>query len=96
MITNELIEELQCAFSNEKHFLIEPIPLTKCGHAVCKKCLPTGLITCKKCNTFINEDLSDISVSKAIEQTIKAFKENIFQSLEIKTKSKLDELKCNQ
>jgi hypothetical protein len=37
MISTELLEDLICASSGDKHFLIDPITLSKCGHSICKQ-----------------------------------------------------------
>ena len=40
MLSEETLEELKCATSDEEHFVIEPIPLANCGHTICKTCIP--------------------------------------------------------
>ena len=71
MISTELLEDLKCALSEEKHFLINPITLSKCGHSVCKNCLPKDgddSIRCKTCGvTTTSVDLYKIEVSKKIK-----------------------------
>jgi hypothetical protein len=39
-MNKEILSELQCGSSDEKYFLKDPITLTKCGHSICKKCIP--------------------------------------------------------
>ncbi len=78
-------------------FLINPIPLFKCGHSVCKNCLPNYTkvqsIKCKK-SAVIKEDVfSEISVSKGFKQALKLYLGNIFEWIETQTSSKLNELK---
>jgi hypothetical protein len=41
MLTEEALENIECALSEEMHFLIGPITLNTCGHAICAKCLPS-------------------------------------------------------
>ena len=96
MISTETLDEFKCALSEEKHFLINPITLSKCGHSVCKNCLPNGVdaYKCKICGEITTDvDLSKIDVSKEIKQTMKSFLGNIFESIESQTVSKLNELK---
>ena len=59
MISDGTYEEFECALSIDRHFVKDPIILTSCGHATCKKCLPktvTNLI-CGLCCSKINKDL---------------------------------------
>ena len=52
IISIEMLEELKCSLSEDKHFLINPVPLSECGHSVCKICLPKDggdSIKCKTC-----------------------------------------------
>ena len=90
------LEELQCAYSDFKHFLIDPITLSNCGHSVCKNCLPndkTCSIKCKICNIVTEQDFSKIQTSKALKQALKLCLSNIFEVIENETTLKLDELK---
>ena len=95
MISEEALIELQCAFSNVKHFVIEPITLSKCGHAVCKNCLPneTTLVKCKICNEISEQDFSKAQTSKALKQALKICLGSIFNIIENETSEKLDKLK---
>ncbi len=34
MNSAEILEEFRCALSDDNHFLINPITLSKCGHSV--------------------------------------------------------------
>ncbi len=40
MNSAQILDEFRCALSDDNHFLINPIQLSKCGHSVCKDCLP--------------------------------------------------------
>jgi hypothetical protein len=40
MLSEDILEQLSCASANETHFIIDPIPFTRCGHSICKKCIP--------------------------------------------------------
>ena len=95
MISTELLEDLICASSGDKHFLIDPITLSKCGHSVCKNCLPNDTkvhsIECKKCGMKTEEIFSEIQVPKFFKQALKVCLGNIFEFIESETKSKLSE-----
>ena len=97
MITEETLQDFVCSFSDsETHYLIDPILLTNCGHSICKNCLPNETINsikCKKCGTKTEQDFSKIQVSKALQEALKFFLENIFEIIERKTISKLNEFK---
>jgi hypothetical protein len=97
MDSTEILNEFRCAQSDDNHFLINPIPLSKCGHSVCKNCLPNDTkvhsIECKKCGMKTEEIFSEIQVPKFFKQALKLCLGNIFEFIESETKSKLSELK---
>ena len=96
MISEETLEELKCASSDQEHFAIEPISLHNCGHSVCKKCvLKDDLkeIKCKLCGFVSKQDLNEIQVSRAAQKLLKIYLEDIFQILKEGTSSNLNELK---
>ncbi len=97
MDSTEILDEFRCALSDDNHFLINPITLSKCGHSVCKDCLPNGSkvqsIECKKCGVVTEDYFSEIQVPKVLKQALKFCLGNIFELIEIETKSKLNELK---
>jgi hypothetical protein len=97
MNSTELLDEFRCALSDDNHFLINPIPLSKCGHSVCKDCLPNDTkvhsIECKICGIITEDVFSEISVSKGLKQALKFCLGNIFELIESETSSKLNELK---
>jgi hypothetical protein len=96
MISEETLEELKCALSDEQHFSIEPITLTKCGHSVCKSCLPidsNGSIQCKICGLITVQDYSNIEISKGSRQALKMCLDDIFIILEKELSFKFEELK---
>jgi hypothetical protein len=97
MDSTETLDEFRCALSDDKHFLIDPIPLSKCGHSVCKSCLPNDTkvqsIKCNKCGVITEEIFSEITVSKGFKQALKFCLGNIFELIEKQTSSKLNELK---
>jgi hypothetical protein len=97
MDSTETLDEFRCALSNDNHFLINPITLSKCGHSVCKNCLPNNTkvqsIKCKTCGMITEDIFSEFSVSKGLKQALKLCLGNIFELIESETKSKLNELK---
>jgi hypothetical protein len=78
-------------------FLNQSNTLSKCGHSVCKNCLPNETkvqsIECKKCGIITEDIFSEITVSKDFKQALKFCLENIFELIESQTSSKLNELK---
>jgi hypothetical protein len=97
MNSAEILEKFRCALSDDNHFLINPITLSKCGHSVCKDCLPSDTkiqsIECKKCGAITEDVFSEIPVSKGFKQALKLCLGNIFELIESETSSKLNELK---
>ena len=97
MDSAEILEEFRCALSDDNHFLINPIPLSKCGHSVCKNCLPNETevqsIECKKCGIITEDIFSEIQVPKGFKQALKICLGNIFEFIEKQASSKLNELK---
>ena len=97
MDSTEILDEFRCALSDDNHFLINPITLSKCGHSVCKDCLPNDSkvqsIKCKKCGVITEDVFSKISVPKGFKEALKLCLGNIFELIEKQTSSKLNELK---
>jgi hypothetical protein len=97
MDSTEILDEFRCALSDDNHFLINPITLSKCGHSVCKDCLPNDTksqsIKCKKCGLITGDVLSEIQVSKGFKKALISCLGNIFELIESETSSKLNALK---
>jgi hypothetical protein len=96
MISDDSLQDFQCALADDKHFIIEPIPLINCGHSFCKNCLPKEKvisIKCKVCGLITEQDLNNVAVSKGFKQALKLCLGNIFSVLEKETSHKLDKLK---
>jgi hypothetical protein len=93
----ESLQDFQCAFSNDKHFIIEPIVLSNCGHTVCKSCLSKGTITAIKCNVCgeISQHINNTKESTSLRNALKFFLGNMFTILEKQTTIQLDKLKSN-
>jgi hypothetical protein len=96
MFEDEYLEEFKCALSENKHFIIEPITLIKCGHSACKGCFPeekTNLIKCKTCGVVSEFDFPNAQVSKALKLMMKFCYESMYKILEKETILKLNFLK---
>ena len=92
MIRKETIKELECALSDDEHFLLKPISL-KCGHSICRSCIPDEHIVgikCKICN--LNQLQISNETQHAIQFTLGNIG-NIFQILERETSDRLNEFK---
>ena len=96
MLSEKNLEELQCAVSNQQHFLINPITLNKCGHSICKRCIPKKEITlvkCKICDIASFQDFKNTEISTTSQQAIKTCINGLFDILEKETAMKLNDLK---
>jgi hypothetical protein len=97
MNSTELLDDFRCAQSDDNHFLINPIKLSKCGHSVCKDCLPNDSkvqsIKCKTCGVITEDHFSEFPVSEGFKESLKVCLGNIFELIEKQTRSKLNELK---
>jgi hypothetical protein len=92
----ENLDEFRCCLSEEKHFIIQPITLTKCGHSACKECFPNvnkKQIKCKRCNVVSEFDFKTSQVSAAFKIALKFLYENMFRVIERETRSKINDLK---
>ena len=81
MIRRDFEKKRKCAFSNDEHIYIKPVPL-KCGHFVCLNCIPSEnkeVIECKICELVRKEALHSF--------------DDIFQILEKETTERLNVLK---
>jgi hypothetical protein len=95
MMEDEKLNEFYCIFSEQKHFLIDPVTIS-CGHSICKKCLPrenTTSIRCKICKRLVSYDANRIKVSRGFKEVLKCFKNEIFTVIEKEMCSKLNDLK---
>ena len=96
MISEETLEELKCAASDQEHFVIEPIPLINCGHSICKKCVPKDdlkEIKCKLCGLDSEQDFNKSQASKGTQKLLKMCLGELFYILKEETSLKLNELK---
>ena len=87
------LNELKCAFpSGYKHFLIQPIKLSNCGHSVCKPCIQKDKIKTIKCDMCSKESELNIAksqLSKDIQELIEKNFLDILKVLETENKDKL-------
>jgi len=94
----EGLDKFQCCLSDDKHFIIQPITLNKCGHSACKECFPKDnqkVIKCKKCEVVSRFEFTVPQVSTALKIAIKFMHDKMFQALENETRSKINDLKSN-
>ena len=94
----EKLDEFRCCLSDDKHFIIQPIILTKCGHSACKDCFSKDNQTffkCKICEVVSEFEFTVPQVSAALKIAIKFMYDKMFQALENETRSKINDLKSN-
>lgn len=75
MISDGTLEELECAISNDKHFLRQPIALS-CGHCACRSCINLEIkkeflecTICKELNTFCLDNAKESIATKKLIQS---------------------------
>jgi hypothetical protein len=91
-------QELQCAVSDDKHLLTDPVSLRTCRHLVCKKCLNDNdfkSITCNVCSSINHESFDKIEISASSKQEIKRHLDEIFEILKTEANMKVNGLKGN-
>jgi hypothetical protein len=98
MLSDETLEELTCASasSNQKHFVIEPVTLTKCGHSVCMKCINNNQqqeVQCCICGLVSKQNFKDFCSSKSAQKLMKMCIEDVFKILEKEMSLNLNDLK---
>jgi hypothetical protein len=97
MINEETLNELQCASSHEKHFIVEPITLAKCGHSICKSCIPKYVkeIKCCICGLISEQNFDEFKVSKTSQKLLHLCIEDVFKILKVDANSKVAYFKGN-
>lgn len=84
MFLNDNLKQLQCAATDEKHFVIAPIEM-QCGHFVCKNCLKfkrNGIIKCAICDKKNRFDLNELKESHKMNQFIATHMSQLIATLE--------------
>ena len=92
----ENLDEFRCCLSDDKHLIIQPILLAKCGHSACKECFHKDnqkVVKCKKFEVVSEFDFTASQVSTALKISMKFLYEAMFQVLEKETSSKINDLK---
>lgn len=109
MISQDILQTLQCGLSNDDHILMQPVSLS-CGHSVCKKCIPlnfnydgveTGCGTihneqinkCKLCGKQNTINLNQMNESQPVKQLLKLYLNDLFQMLEERFDESIKSLK---
>ena len=79
--SNEVLQSLICGLSDDDHFVKDPIILSKCGHCVCKSCIPDriGLIRCN-CGALTRRNIINWFKNRVSQPKMKLF-QNHFSSL---------------
>ena len=96
MISEDILEELKCAASNDEHFIVGPITLPRCGHSICKKCIPKDdiiEIECKLCGLISKQDFRQFEISRGTQRFLQIHLEGVFKIIETDISLKLTELK---
>jgi hypothetical protein len=94
MSEEKTITGFECAVSDEKHILQNPIELT-CNHFICQKCLlnPTREIKCKICGQVNRNDLSKSQISNEFQLRIRKNLHGLLVCLEEQITNSLADLK---
>ena len=98
-MTEETLQKFQCVSSKRKHFLIDPIKLTNCGHSVCKSCLQDGCTTtikCSICEIITELDSSKVQIAEDLKQALENNLYSIIKMIEKETALKLNELESKK
>jgi hypothetical protein len=75
------------------HYVEEPISL-KCGHSICKNCLPSNKIfKCKLCGKINKRDLAKRDVDGELQKNILIYLPNLFLKLRGKLEKEQEKFK---
>jgi hypothetical protein len=84
-ITEAILNQLKCCFSNDGHIAIEPI-LVSCGDNACKKCVVDSkeeAIKCFGCNeNHKKSDLIKGPINKVAVSMVQTFLNDLFDYVE--------------
>jgi hypothetical protein len=93
-MSTENLQSYQCAFNDEKHFLIEPIQMN-CGHFICKMCSKTKsncIITCFTCEKKNRIDFKNLNEKNEMKYIIESNLGILFSALEKQFLKKVTDL----
>lgn len=96
MISDGTFEELECAVSDDRHFVNEPIILPACGHSLCRCCIPktdAKIIKCKICNTITERDISNDKECLAAKKSIQRNLESLLKIIEKQAAKSIERVK---
>lgn len=88
MISDGSFEEFICAFSNNNHYLNDPMILPDCKHSVCKNCIVNSAdLKCKVCDKLVtkkieakNKDLK-VLITKSANKLMKILEKQFNQKI---------------
>ena len=84
MITEQILEELTCASSDERHFVIKPLNLNNCCHSICKSCISSEEIKeikCKLCGLVSKLDFTKFQASNTLQKLLQTCIGDVFNKL---------------
>lgn len=95
MISSELVESLECALSNKLGHIAKNAITLSCGHSICKECIPDENyeIKCSHCNEINFNNLKLLKETIALKSLFKNSLNQLFNYLEEKFKTSLNDLK---
>ena len=95
-LSENILNILQCAFSNDKHIVCEPISMP-CGHSICRNCINNNLAQpfhCRFCGKSINtSSLVGFDESPAIDYIIEENIQKLYTLLEETFRKELNDFK---
>lgn len=97
MASNELLNQVECALSIDRHFVKNPIEFKVCEHVVCQDCIPKKANSSIKCNicgmqTSVDQ-LINSPVSAKIKHLLKSNFANMLQILETEALNTVKKMK---
>ena len=95
MISENIYEVVECAYSQDKHLLHEALALS-CGHHICKNCVPDSNfnIKCLKCNSINTTNLSECKESQIVKFYMSHHLNDLTQTIKEKIENEIEILKC--
>lgn len=92
MISDGTYEQFECALSTDRHFVLNPLVLTSCGHFACTTCTQSCIkkYFCKICKKESDEFNNEIT--SEVKRSFKENLENLYAILEKQTELSLNQL----